>query len=463
MNSRSLFRSTAIALLMATLAFNASAASFVVGLAPNYTAPDRELVLRHLLVFILEGAAPGDDIQVYDALNRQAVARFSIPSAGGLQANARARAVRLAGQIAQLKKFLANAPAQPVRMTGVIHLPEFLDLAGSQLRSPSQALHVILIGSPFYRDAENETFDMAEAFPSDGHLLVDQSTSVFGTALRRNSITGVTVHYAYLRECFLNDYHRERIQRFWTLFVGNAGGGLATFAPGIELALQRARENVQQPALAAQINAADTKVEMRHIMMRRVSISFGATNPIVHLAPVTSGQSPATSTNRNIIIINQTAPVTAASAPEFPIAPLPSRVGIGIMWGARADCDLYVRPAPEAEELFFQKTKTSAGRYFHDYRDSNMGLDFEYVELETGADLRRVTAWVNYYAGQAGPVAGTVVVHHQGRAYRGDFKLEAAKGNSGAEGDRRAQSSSWARLDLLQIVGLTPQSSAAAR
>jgi len=66
---------------------------------------------------------------------------------------------------------------------------------------------------------------MDDVYPSDAHLTAEQRESVFGTALKKRTLNGVTVHYAYLRAAFLNDFHQERITRFWSLFIPPAARG----------------------------------------------------------------------------------------------------------------------------------------------------------------------------------------------------------------------------------------------
>lgn len=253
-------------------------ASYVIGLSPDYAAADREKVFQQVLLFMLQGTSPGDDLTVCDALNRQVVTRLTIPEGSLFQNNAQARARRLASSIVAIKNFTLTEHAHSPNMTGVIRIPEFLDLVGSQLRAPGQTLRVILVGSPFYV-SDDSAFDMLEAFPSDANLTADEKSSPLGTALRKNALTGVTVHYAYLRDCFVNDFHQERISRFWSLFLKEQGGCLATFAPDPSLAFQRARDNIQQPVVQAEIDPNDTKLEMRHVRARSIPVWFGSDQP----------------------------------------------------------------------------------------------------------------------------------------------------------------------------------------
>src|SRR5437899_2818713 len=89
----------------------------------------------------------------------------------------------------------------------------------------------------------------------------------------------------------------------------------------------------------------------------------------------------------------------------------------------------------EQEKLRLKPRPLTAkeGRYFHDYRTSNMGVDYEYVELKMPVELAKVEAWVNLYAGRAANVRGTVVIFYAGKSYYGEFKIAATSGNAGKD------------------------------
>ena len=74
--------------LPALLLTQAFAASYVVGLSPNYENTDKGKVLEQVLLLALQSSVPGDDITVCDALNQHVVARFAIPTGGMFQNNA---------------------------------------------------------------------------------------------------------------------------------------------------------------------------------------------------------------------------------------------------------------------------------------------------------------------------------------------------------------------------------------
>lgn len=431
----------------------ATPARYVIGLSPRYSPADRDTVLKELLLFALEGAAPGDSIVVYDALRLQPVTQFKVPTGSLFEKNARARVARLQPELATIKSFLQDGRAFVPDLAGALQVPGFLTLAGTQLRRPEERMHIILLGSPHHVSVEEPAFNTREAFPSDAHLSAGLEKSPFSVVGRHQDLAGVTVHYGYFRDAFVNDLHKERMARFYSLFIGGQGGACGTFAPNIGLAFQRARGGVSDPFLRVEVDPNDTKLEMRHVAPRVTPGWFPPTNAVT--APRTHPQlvpQPATQASP------QPATTPAATAPvapaAFPVAPTNGITGIGIMWAAPGcDFDLWVKPSPSAPDLYFAKTQTPEGRYFHDYRDRNQGVDYEYVELKNKVDLRQVRAYVNFYEGRSDSPTGVVILHHGGRTYSGVFTLQAKAGNRAADLGRRNESPHWVEIDLMQLLG----------
>ena len=423
----------------------AAPARYVIGVSPHYRPADRDIVLKELLLFALEGAAPGDSIVVYDALRLQPVTQFKVPVGSLFEKNARARVARLQTELSTIKSFLQDGRAYAPEIAGALQVPGFLTLAGTQLRREEERMHIILIGSPHHMSVEEPAFNTREAFPSDAHLSAGLEKSPFSVVGRHQDLAGVNVHYGYFREEFVTDFHKERMARFWSLFIRGQGGACSTFAPNIGLAFQRARGGVSDPFLRVEIDPNDTKLEMRHVAPRATPAWFPPTNAVT--APQTHPQR-----------VPQLATTPVAATPvapaSFPVAPTNAITGIGIMWAAPGcDFDLWVKPSPTAPDLFFGKAQTPEGRYFHDYRDRNQGVDYEYVELKNPVDLRQVRAYVNFYEGRSDSPTGVVILHYGGHTYSGVFALRAKAGNRAGDSTRRNESPHWVEIDLKQLLG----------
>lgn len=446
-------------------------AAYAVGIPPHNGAKQGAELFQSLLVFMLETAAPGDEVTVCDALNQKLVTRFVIPEGTLFQANARARAQRLAFPMTALKQFLLTEHSYPAELSGVIAFPQFLDFAATQLRRPDQSLHVVILASPFYIDASCDgACNMDVAIPSDAHLTAELQFSPFGCALRKHRLSGMTVHYAYLNVHFLNDYHQERITRFWALYCQQAGGLLCTFCSDATIAFQRAKENIQQPCVTSQIDLSDKKIEMRQVVRRGVITSQVVTNLVGQLALTSSVPRVTVSVSLPVtnepfvlptpaLVTNPPLPSITKLIEALPVMTTTNKVVIGIAWSNDVDLDLWVRVNSTARDLYFNNRTTREGRFLHDWRDGNLGVDYEFVELnpESALDLSNIGAWVNYYEGNASPVRGVAVVRYEGKSYYGEFTLTCPGGNKANEKINRDQSRYWAKLNLADLVNSTKE------
>lgn len=416
-----------IATTFATLApAYAQQRQYVIGVSPYLIKDDREKVYQRVGAFILEGADNGDVVDLYDAVALKPIARITIPDVPN---NPRARVTRLKGELLAWKNFCKEEPAHQPEQAATIQLPQFLALVSSHVKRMDSPLTVVLIGSPFYIDKDEPAFNTTDGFfPSDGHLLTDLKGSVFGVAEKRGLLKDVTVHFAYLHEAFITDDQRNSISRFWTLFIGEQGGSLASFAADLSLIVDRARGNVRQPFMKAEINKSDSKIQM-HRIIRRERAAESATSWIE----------------------NDAAPV-AAPAP----AVTSGKLKVGIRWTPDVDLDLYVCPRPGAVELYYKKNRSADGIHVKDFLTSpSKSNGYETVEFSSDVDIRQVTAAVNFYSGACpGGVTGTVRIMFNDKLYQGDFKIGATKGNSGGDSSSRDKSPFWQVLDIPKIVGL---------
>jgi hypothetical protein len=131
---------------------------------------------------------------------------------------------------------------------------------------------------------------------------------------------------------------------------------------------------------------------------------------------------------------------------------------IGIRWPGQRDLDLYVRPYPSADELYYQHNRSRDGIHVKDWLTSpdvdNNG--FETVELHGSVDLSKLTLGVNFYAGAPSPggVDGTVRIETGGKVFEAPFHVSAPDGNRGADRSpsARARSAYWIVLDPLAIT-----------
>jgi hypothetical protein len=243
-----------------------AAALHIWGLSPHYSAEDGRAVFSVLAETVVGKMASGDEVVAYNAVDLQPVARLVIPKNHAKKINPRERLIKCAEGLTALKTFLLTERPHVPERASALHVPQFLGLAGAQLRTAGAPAHILLIGAPLYVDPENPAWSMAGAYPSDGCILAAPSESLFSTKDRRTLLAGVAVHWSYLREDWENPYQRDRITRFWSLYVHSQQGVLATFAADLNLAMQRSLGGEQNPSMRAQLDASDTSVEMRSIL-----------------------------------------------------------------------------------------------------------------------------------------------------------------------------------------------------
>ncbi len=410
---------------------------FIVGISPFLDAGVKDEVFRSIVRLIVEDLPLNSKLEVYDAYNLKSITRLSIPGAKVFN-SPKARANQFAGPIGEIKQFLARDNARPVGpkpgFDGAIRLPQFCDFL-AQARPPDEAgakLPLLLIGSPLYQDAKEAGFSMVDGyFPSDGHLRASREQSVFGYNPGDSAVAGPVVHWAYFGDPWMSDLHREKVTRFWTLYLERRGGRLASFSADLATVTASFNAGTQGAGAASSSWAADP--HQTTLEMLRVTRA-------VKLADWLTGEAP------------------EANPP--PPAQMVGPLKIGIRWQPDIDLDLYAAPRRDAETLFFQHPFSPEGYYFKDQR-SSPGREYEYIEFESSVDVRNVRSFVNFYAGSCpGGPRGEVRIEFQNRIYKGRFSIASPMGNEGRSGP--TQSDFWTRIPILEILGINDTSPRAA-
>jgi hypothetical protein len=427
-------RSMRLFLLSALLAGSLTAAevpkesqqplSFVIGISPYLGASVKDDVYRNLVRLLVEGLPLNSTLAVFDAYELKTVTRVIVPNLRVFE-SPKTRANQFAPAIRELKSFLAQDHPRTAKSSlnfdGAIRLPQFCDFLADNLPAAPGPLAVLLLGSPLYQDAKEPDFSMVDGyFPSDGHLQAPRERSVFG--LREATTPPLVVHWVYFGDPWVSELHKEKVTRFWTLYLERRGGQLVTFSGDLPTALQGFRQGPAGVAATAKrwaIDTDQTKIEMLRITRE---------------VPVTDW------------LTRDAGPESAPPVPATMTGPM----RIGIRWSQNIDLDLYAAPRRGAETLFFQHTRSPEGYYYKDHR-SSPGREFEFIEFETPVDVRDVEAFVNFYKGRCpGGPRGEVRIEFDGRIYAAPFAILAAEGNQGRSG--REQQDFWTRIPIQQIL-----------
>jgi hypothetical protein len=416
--------------------------AFVVGISPFLDSAVKDAVYRGLVRLIVEDLPLNTRLEVYDAFNLQSITRVSIPSAKVFN-SPKTRANQFALPIGEIKQFLARDNAKPsgskTGFDGAIRLPQFCDFLAQErpTHDGSAKLPLLLIGSPLYQDAREPGFSMVDGyFPSDGHLRASREQSVFGFNPGEGSSRGLLVYWAYFGDPWMNDLHREKVARFWALYMERRGGRLASFSG--DLATVMGAFSSEAPGRSAASNGWLADPLQTRPEMLRVGRN-------VQLVDWLTGDAP---------------PETSPPPPSQMVGPLK----IGIRWKENIDLDLYAAPRRDAETLFFQHPRSPEGYYFKDHR-SSPGREYEFIEFESPVDVRNVRGFVNFYGGSCpGGPRGEVRIEFLNRIYRGTFAIASPQGNQGRSGP--SQADYWTQIPVQEILGINeaaPQAASAPR
>jgi hypothetical protein len=398
---------------------------FIIGISPFLDKSVKDEVYRGIVRLVVEDLPLNSALAIYDAFELKTITQISLPDARAFN-SPKTRANQFAAAIRDLKSFLAEEQHKPTNshssFEGAIRLPQFLDfLAGTTTTSSKTS--VLLIGSPLYQDAKEPAFSMVDGyFPSDGHLQASREQSVYGFSGDSTTAPHLILHWIYFGDPWVSDLHKEKVTRFWTLYVERRGAQLAAFTGDLPIALQSFR----QPGAAGPrfpthwaVDAAQRKIEMLRVS-RGVTITDWLTR--------------------------DTLPEGAQTPPSTMVGPMK----IGIRWKERIDLDLYATPRPGTETLFFQHVRSPEGYYFKDHR-SSPGREYEFIEFESSVDVREVEAFINFYKGSCpGGARGEVRIEFDGRIYGCPFFIPADQGNLGRSGS--SQQEFWTPIPIQKAL-----------
>jgi hypothetical protein len=398
--------------------------TLIIGVSPFLEKNVKEDVYRTIIHLIVEDMPLNSTLTIYDAFDLKTITRVALPDAR-VFASPKTRANQFAGAVRDLKSFLVSEHPKPVHarlnFVDAIQVPQFIDFVSHNLTTTNPSPIVLLLGSPLYQDAKEPLFSMVDGyFPSDGHLLATREKSVFGSDGATN--TPLMVNWVYFGDPWVNDLHKERVTRFWTLYFSCRSSRLTAFSGDFPTVLQAFCKPQTESAAVTKRYSLDS--EQTKIEMLRVSREVDVADWLTREAPM------------------------AQKPPSVMVGPMK----IGIRWKENVDLDLYAAAHSGAETLFFQHTRSPEGYYYKDHR-SSPGREYEFVEFETPVDIREVEASVNFYKGHwPGGARGEVRIEFDGRIYGAPFFIEATEGNRGRSGSE--QQEYWTRIPVQEILKL---------
>ena len=406
-----------------TSSIGPAGSDFIIGISPFLEKSVKDNIYRSIVRLVVEDLPLNSTLTIYDAFEIKTITQVTVP--GGRAFNSpKTRANQFAPAIRELKQFLAQERSGPTNsqfnFTGSIRLPQFLDFLTEKASPANSPLAVLLIGSPLYLDSKETAFSMVDGyFPSDGHLQASREKSVYGYDGDIGPF--LLVQWVHFGDPWVSDLHKEKVTRFWALYLERRGAQLAAFTGDLPTALQSFHQSANGITPASKrwaLDAAQTKIEMLRVS-RGVEINDWITRDSLPLA-----QTP----------------------PSIIVGPMK----IGIRWKEKVDLDLYATPRPGAETLYFEHVRSPEGYYYKDHR-SSPGREYEFIEFESPVNIHEVQAFVNFYKGEwPGGAHGEVRIEFDGRIYGGPFTISSEHGNLGRAG--RTQDGYWTAIPIQKLL-----------
>lgn len=417
-----------LALVLAmTCASGAAARDMVFGLSPHQSEAELKAQIEQSLLFAAEHLAPGETALFFDASKAALIGSFDAPDRAGYDAP-RARLQVNKPVIAALKRFMDGADAVPGRI-GASDWPALLRLL-RQAYPAGDGAALILLGSPHADDPRARSVSMmGRRVPNDGHVAAQDGQSPYATSGLSGSLEGYDVFIGLVGEdTIVSPSHGYAVERFWTVLVEEHGANVAYFGDDLATLYRMAVGEAPDRPHAAPLEPTD-KLEM---------LTF---------APNTNGLSDIYAA-RPEEVAAQTAVWQNARS-----------ITIGATWVENVDVDLYVRPTPTSEVLFYGNATTVEGQLYKDVTISP-GLAFETVALREVVDLQNTEIALNFYSGDApNGVTGELRIAIGDEVWAAPFHIPARGGNQGRGAEfavvkQVVPNDAWTLIDPLEVLGV---------
>lgn len=294
---------------------------FTIGLSPFQPAAERTKQLALLQRFLLTDCPNGSRVRAMDAWGLTTIFDLQLPKLA--YDSPAARAPLLVPAFGALQRWFGvldtNQVPTALKDTAAIKIPEFFDAATAR---PATGYHtIIILASPFCLVPDEPSFSMIESrYPSDGHLPCTTAASVYGIADKHGRLANTAVLWAYPSESiWSSQYHRERITRWWTLFIAGQGGVFGSFCGDAPQVLLAATQPAHRPIAEFALNRDDSAMVMHVAVQRNVQVEQPQPAlPKVRRKPVASvGPLPVPAPQIPLMLApNKPAPLPDAKPPE---------------------------------------------------------------------------------------------------------------------------------------------------
>ena len=416
------------------LALVAQARTVNVFITPHLSSKTQKIeVVEEIGKLALKGIDPGDSLNIYCGETMAPVARLSVPGHRAYQNNWEERLKAMLPEYMKFKAWVVSPPkieGKPLSLD----IPRIFRFVADDLKSGKEGIAMLLIGSPIYSKSSELASSMEDCYyPSDGNLAATSRESIYGLADASDRLKGVEVHWSCLANPFRDMDHERAVERWWSLYAAHQGAVLRSSEESLVTVAACLLEKNSERMVSNDKPDLTSRVSMNQIGVR---------------VRLPEGENSDSSLN-----FLQTADIETQPYPTT----LVKGCRIGIRWQGKHDLDLFVRPAPNAEELFFGHNRSEKGRHLKDILTEPVGADaYELVELDGAVNLSELQVAINTYRGieDAGDISGSVRIEINGKVYSKPFTLPASNGNKGADrGTERKASKFWTLIDPLELTG----------
>jgi|GEM_PF-7055774 len=235
---------------------------YVVAVPPGLAEDQMKEIRREIEHLAFNTLDTDSTLKVIDSTTGKEVATFSVPEGRAYeQANYRRNA--FASQLNELRRHL-QSPAKDAQSSATF--AEFMVTLSGKRDTP---LHVLYAGSPLNGSMKGFEF-LAGRYPSDGHLSADPRLTPLSTATKNEYLKNVRIHFLALIEpgSWDSPAHKDRVNRFWSLFIQSQGGMLVTTTDDVRRAFARLIDTQSEPLHQFALDETRNQVAMLKIDAR---------------------------------------------------------------------------------------------------------------------------------------------------------------------------------------------------
>ncbi|MBX3406672.1 MAG: hypothetical protein KF869_07905 [Phycisphaeraceae bacterium] len=159
-------------------------------------------------------------------------------------------------------------------------VPAFVSGVLPTIRESKTPVQLVIFSSLFHSEPNDPdaTFSLGE-YPSDGCVLKSGRDHTFGTADRRGTLTGITVHWCSLGSTG-TERDRRAVARFWQVWCGEWGMNLSSCQPTPSIACDNVLNHVTAGFSSDEIDRTDTEA-----VIRRIATASTSNDTVVPFVP----------------------------------------------------------------------------------------------------------------------------------------------------------------------------------